>query len=374
MPTPTTTDPAPAPPETPSAATPPGATPPGATRRGRIARLLPGLALSLLAAVVAIMFSRAVPQASPALVAILLVAALTNLAPLPPALRPGLALASRAVLRLGIVLLGLQLAVGDILALGPGAIVLVVAVVALGVGAGALAGRMMRLGSAQSLLVACGMSICGAAAVAAVRGSLAPTPRPGEDAQAARERLDAETGTAVALVVALGTLMIPLLPLAAAALSLPEGVAGIWTGASVPEVAQVVAVGSVLGPQALKIAVVVKLGRVVLLAPLIALVTARTRREAREAGSTTAAPPLVPLFVLGFLAAVAVRSFGFIPEAAVAASSQVASLLLAAAMFALGTGLRRDVLRTAAGRPLLLALAVLGLVTALGLVGAFAIA
>lgn len=363
MPSPTVTAPAPAQPE---ALAP--------SRHRRLARLLPGLALSLVAAVVAIAISHAVPQASPALVAILLGAALTNLAPLPQTLRPGLAFASRTVLRLGIVLLGLQLAVGDILALGPGAIVLVAVVVSLGVAAGALLGRTIRLDSAPSLLVACGMSICGAAAVAAVRGSLAPSPHPEEDEHAARERLDAETGTAVALVVALGTLMIPLMPLTVAALALPADVAGIWTGASVPEVAQVVAVGSVLGPEALKIAVVVKLGRVVLLAPLIALVTARTRREAREAGIPAAAPPLVPLFVLGFLAAVAVRSLGLVPDAAVAASSQVASLLLASAMFALGTGLRRDVLRTAAGRPLLLALAVLAVVTGLGLAGAIAIA
>lgn len=348
---------------------------------GRVRRVLPGLAVSVVVAVAAYALSLAVPAASTALVAILLGALAANIGVLPGVLRPGLDVAAKPVLRIGIVLLGLQLALGDILALGPGVIVLIVAVVAGGTAAGILLGRALRIPRTQALLIACGFSICGAAAVAAAAGALTPDREDGEDEEVATERFETQVATAVALVVVFGTVLIPLMPVLTGAFGLGDRAAGMWIGASVHEVAQVVAAGSLVGEDALRVAVLVKLGRVLLLAPMIALLVAAERRGRRrtdpaaahgadDAGARRSGPPLVPLFVIGFLVAVAVRSTGLIPTAVLDVAKPVQTLCLAAAMFALGTGVRIALLRQVGGRPVVLAAAVTVVVGLLGGAGA----
>lgn len=359
--------------------------------------VVPGLLLSLAVGAGALLVSHLAHGASPALVAIAIgvVAANTVLRRSRPAsvLRPGLAVASRTVLRVGIALLGLELALGDVLALGPATLLVVVAVVGLGMGAGLLAGRLLRLPLAQTVLISCGFSICGAAAVAAATsaletaGSAAGGGR-GDPAGGARSgaakggapdevqgggQLEMQTATAIALVVLFGTLMIPVVPLASAALGLPAAGSGTWAGASIHEVAQVVAAGSMMGEEALGTAVLVKLARVLMLAPVIAILTMSLRRtaSARERPRTGGArPPLVPVFIIAFLVAVGVRSLGIVPEAVLDAAGIVQTLLLASAMFALGTGVRADLLRQVGGRPVVLAVILTIVVTTVGLAGA----
>ncbi len=343
---------------------------------GHVRRILPGLVVSVAVALAAYALSLAVPAASTALVAILLGALAANTGLLPGALRPGLDVAAKPVLRIGIVLLGLQLALGDILALGAGMIVLIVAVVAGGTAAGILLGRVLRVPRTQALLVACGFSICGAAAVAAAAGALTPERREGEDEEVAVERFETQVATAVALVVVFGTILIPLMPVLTSALGLGDRAAGTWIGASVHEVAQVVAAGSLVGDDTLRVAVLVKLGRVLLLAPMIALLVASQRRGApaaaprAEAAPRRSGPPLVPLFVVGFLVAVAIRSTGLVPDAVLAVAKPAQTLCLAAAMFALGTGVRIALLRQVGGRPVVLAVAVTVVVAVIGGIGA----
>ena len=341
----------------------------------RLTDLLPGLLLSLVIGVVTVALGQMIPEASPALVAILLGAVLANSGRMHPALNPGLQFTARTVLRAGIVLLGLQLALGDVLALGPVVIAAIVAVVGIGIGSGLLLGRMLRLPSDLTVLIACGFSICGAAAVAGVSGVLSSADRT-QDPERTAQR-ETRTATAVALVVVFGTLMIPLLPLLARLLELPAPTAGIWTGLSVLEVAQVVAAGSLIGDPALSAAVVVKLGRVLMLAPVVALLSIALRRTAAHAGQGADAQargrgarvPLVPGFVAGFLVAVAIRSTGLVPATVLDVAQLVQAVLLAAAMFALGTGVRVALLRTVGARPVVLASLLLIVVTAVGLAG-----
>ncbi|WP_350348263.1 putative sulfate exporter family transporter [Agromyces sp. G08B096] len=315
-------------------------TAPGASLRRRAATLAPGLAVAALAAGASLAATLVLPAVSALLVAIVLGVLARNLLPLPAALEPGLAVAAKRVLRIGIVLLGLQLVLGDILALGPGMIAVVVAIVAVGIGATLAAGRWLGVPPAQRLLIACGFSICGAAAVAAVDGVV--------------ESEEEDVVTALALVVVFGTLMIPLVPLAAGALGLAEVDAGLWAGGSIHEVAQVVAAGSALGGAALAAAVVVKLARVLMLAPVLAIVSFRRRRELRRTDASAARPPIVPLFVVGFIALMLVRSSGLVPVEAVHAAGIVQTVLLAAAMFALGANVRISVLRRVGLRPVAL--------------------
>lgn len=248
----------------------------------------PGLVLSLLAATMALIVARVAPAVSPLLVAIVLGILATNIRPLPDRLSPGLAVASKRLPRMGIVLLGLQLVLADIAALGVRMVVAVALIVAFGFAGTLMAGRALGVPPMQRLLVAAGFSICGAAAVAAVDGVV--------------EADEEDVASAIALVVLFGTAMIALGPALTGLLDLSTRRQGLVIGGAVHEVAQVVAAGGIIGHAALAAAVTVKLARVAMLAPMIMVIGAR-RRHRLAAAATTSNPPLVPLFVAGFLAA-----------------------------------------------------------------------
>ncbi|WP_035739588.1 YeiH family protein [Gordonia hirsuta] len=315
---------------------------------------LPGLALVAAATAAAVGLHRWLPMVSPLLSAILLGIAVGNLAPPGPRYAPGFAVASRTLLRLGVALLGLQLVVGDVFGLGPGVIGLIVLTVVLSLAGSLWFGKFLGLSPAQRLLIACGTSICGAAAVAAADGVV-----DGEEEEAA---------AAIGVVVVFGTLLLGGIPLAVWLLGLSPQAGGLWAGISIHEVAQVVAAGGLIGSGALATAVVVKLGRVLMLAPVLVVLGVRQRRA--HTGRTGARPPLVPLFVAGFAACVALGSSGVIPGPVLAGAAQVQTVLLAAAMFALGTGVRLATLRALGPRPILLGAAATVWISVLGLAGA----
>ncbi|MCI6556446.1 YeiH family protein [Schaalia hyovaginalis] len=325
-------------------------------------RLIPGVLVSFLAVGISLLVNSFVPILSAMLVAILLGVIARNALPLPASLEPGLAFAAKRLLRVGVVLLGLQLIVSDIVALGAGMILVVVAVVAAGMGSTLLIGRAMRLSLTQTLLVAGGFSICGAAAVAAVDGVIETKERE-------------EVVTAVGLVVIFGTLMIPIVPILGALIGFAPLTTGLWAGASTHEVAQVVAIGGALGEEALAGAVVVKLARVLMLAPVMAGISL-WRRHAIRAGRELPGmgaeggtlPPIMPAFVGGFILMVLIRWLGVVPASALAPLKILQTALLASAMFALGTGVRLRDFAKVGPRPFVLAAAstlVVGL-TALG--------
>ncbi|MCU1421316.1 MAG: hypothetical protein JWN36_967 [Microbacteriaceae bacterium] len=241
-------------------------------------------------------------------------------------LKPGLAIASRRLLRIGIVVLGLKLSLADVAALGWLAILLIVALVALSFVITWGIGRLFRLEGDQAVLMAAGFSICGVSAVGAM--------------SAARGSDEKDQGTPIALVTLYGTLAIVVLPLLAGALHLTDLQFGHWVGASVHDVGQVVATAQTAGAAALAIAVVVKLTRVLMLAPMVAIASISTRVR----GGATAAkrPPVVPLFIVGFVVAVLVRTFVPLPDAVLTTADILQSALLACALFAIGASLRLE--------------------------------
>ena len=323
--------------------------------------ILPGLALALGVAVVSMLVAPLLPGISALVLAIVVGVVLANVVPLPRAAAPGLAIASKKLLRAGIVLLGLQVALGDLASLGIGMLLVVVAVVGAGILGTVLLGRLVGVGRHLTVLIACGFSICGAAAVAAAAGVTDPD-----------DEREGDTVTAVALVVLCGSLMIVLVPAAAALMGLHGETAGLWAGASIHEVAQVVAAGGAIGGgAALTVAVIVKLARVLMLAPVMAVMSMQQRRHGAKDGKQ---PPLVQLFVVGFLAMVLVRSFVPLPEPVLEAGSLLQTLLLAAAMFALGTGVRISLLKQVGPRPFLLAALSTALVASVALGGVLLVA
>lgn len=298
----------------------------------------PGLGLALAAAGVALLVQRVLPMVSPLLVAIVLGVVLTNLWTVPEILAPGMRVAAKRLLRLGIVVLGLQLALGDILALGPGMIVVVILIVGLGIGGTLTIGKALGVPPMQRLLIACGFSICGAAAVAAVEGAV--------DAE------EEDVATAIGLVVVFGTFMIGVAPPVLGLLDLTYRQKGLIAGGSIHEVAQVVAVGGIIGGGALTAAVVVKLARVLMLAPVIMVIGLARRRGATPLEGKR--PPLVPLFVAGFLATALARTLLPLGPQVLEVGKLAQTVLLSAAMFALGCGVRMSMLKKVGGRPVIL--------------------
>ncbi|QNJ44531.1 putative sulfate exporter family transporter [Streptomyces buecherae] len=260
--------------------------------------------------------------------------------------RPGLSYAGKRLMRLGIVLLGLKLSLDDVLGLGWATVGMVFAVVGATFFGTLWLGRKLGLQGDQPLLIATGYSICGASAIGAV-----------SEASDSDER---DVATSVALVTLCGTLAIAVLPLLQHPLGLSDAEFGRWAGASVHDVGQVVATAQTAGSAALGDAVLVKLMRVAMLAPLVAAVAlsvrarARTRTDAPAGegrpGAAKRRPPLVPLFVAGFLAMVALRSTGVLPGAAIDVAGHAQELLLAAALFGLGSAVHLPTLARTGGR------------------------
>lgn len=302
---------------------------------------VPGLVFCLVGMALASLATFVLPTVSTLLVAIVLGAVVANTVPVPTRLAPGIDLAAKRVLRVGIVLLGLQIGLQDILGLGVPMMLTVVATVGIGIPATVWVGGRLGVPPTQRLLIACGFSICGAAAVAAVDGVT--------DAE------EEDVALSVGLVVLFGTLMIPLVPLLSGLLGLSEYQAGLWAGASTHEVAQVVAIGGTLGSGALAVAVVVKLARVLMLAPVMTVLAWQARRAAGSAnGPTGTLPPVVPLFVVGFVAMMLLASTGVLPAPALEGAKTLESMFLATAMFALGLGVRVRALLKVGARPVVL--------------------
>ena len=199
-------------------------------------------------------------------------------------------------------------------------------------------GARLGLSPGLSTLVAVGFSICGVSAIAAAKDVV--------------EADEDEVTFAIALVTLCGTLAIVVLPSLRETLGLDEDAFGGWVGASVHDVGQVVATASVAGSTALATAVVVKLTRVLLLAPMIAFLALGSRRNVP--GGPRRSP--VPLFVVLFLAAIGLASLGLPGPGVVAQIDDLRSLLLGAALFAVGTRVTIARLVRIGPRPLVLGL------------------
>lgn len=282
------------------------------------------VACATAAAVIAVVVSSVFPLASPLVIALILgvIAANTGLSEL--SVMSGQAAATRLLLRLGVVLLGLKLPVQEILGIGPSGLVVIVVTVATTYFLTIYLGDVLGLDRGFVTLLAAGFSICGAAAIAAV-----------DDAVRARERY---VGLALAMVTIFGSAMVLLVPWLGQLLGLTSRQTAIWAGASIHEVAQVVAAASLVGTTAIAIATTVKLGRVALLAPMYAIASRRADQRARHGA------PVLPWFVVAFAVAVAARSTGLIPDWARSGTDVVTTLLLAGGMFGLGMAIRgRDI-------------------------------
>jgi len=201
--------------------------------------------------------------------------------------------------------------------------------------------KLFKMSGDLGLLIGVGFGVCGATAVAAIR----PQTRATEE----------ETSYAIGLISLCGTLSIFLLPLIGHALHLNTREFGSWAGAAVHDVGQVVATASVWGDGADKYAIVVKLARVCLLAPIVLILSIRHRRWLTSQGkteTTSAKIPLIPYFVLGFIAVAIFHNLVTINPRLLADIIFTSKLMLGAGLVSLGSGVRWKAIRAIGPRPM----------------------
>jgi uncharacterized integral membrane protein (TIGR00698 family) len=257
-------------------------------------------------------------------------------------LGPGLKVAERPLLRAGVALLGLRIALGDIAGLGVQTLVLVLGCVALTLALGSGIGRLFGLPRGFAMLSAASTAICGASAAMAVASVLPKT-----------EETERQTGYVVAVVATLSTLAMLAYPAIAHLAHLPPDAAAVFLGASIHDVAQVAGAGYSVSPHVGDLAVTVKLVRVSLLALVVASVAfavagSRGTGEAKGVGRAV----LLPGFVIGFFALAAARSTGLVPAAILPVAIFASNLLIGAGVVAVGAKTSIKGLRTMGWRPL----------------------
>ena len=256
----------------------------------------------------------------------------------------GVIFAKQHLLRLGIILYGFRLTFSQIADVGVSGIVIdVLTLSSTFLMACWLGQKVFGLDKHTSWLIGAGSSICGAAAILATE--------PVVKAEASKVTV------AVATVVIFGTLAIflypAMYPLVAHWFS-PETY-GIYIGSTMHEVAQVVAAGHAISPEAENAAVIAKMLRVMMLAPFLLILAARVRQLA-PANAEQKSKITIPWFAILFIVVAIFNSFHLLPQSVVQMLITLDTILLAMAMAALGVTTHISALKKAGAKPLLMAL------------------
>lgn len=301
-------------------------------------RLMPGVILcaALAGLATGLHALREFSPLSPMILAILLGMLWHNLVGTPTRARAGAAFSMRRILRAAIVLLGLQLTLQQVVQVGLANLFLIAATLVASFLFTKWLGALLGIDRKLAELIAAGTAICGASAVMAVDSVTRAT--------------DEDVAYAVGCVTIFGGMAMFIWPLLFPFLHLTPAAYGLWAGASIHEIAQVVAAGFQHGAEAGHAATVAKLARVSMLAPLVFLLGIFRPRF----GDSARKVPGMPIFILGFVAMVVLNSLVAVPLAVQGAVAHLTSFLLALSLAAMGlhTDLRK--LRAKGLRPLLL--------------------
>jgi uncharacterized integral membrane protein (TIGR00698 family) len=312
---------------------------------------LPGL--GLIGAIVAIAFliNDIQPAVSPLALCVAFGFAAANFGRWPSFAAAGTSLASKKLMRIGVALLGAQVSVLSLKAIGLKGVLTVLLVVTLTIFGILALSKLFKMSGELGLLIGVGFGVCGATAVAAIR----PQTRASEE----------ETSYAIALISLCGTLSIFTLPFIGHLLGLNDQTFGAWAGAAVHDVGQVIATASVWSDEAVQSAVVIKLARVCMLAPIVLILSIRHRRyltsvaiqnEKDGVAISTQNPkvPLIPFFVIGFIAVAIIQNTFDIPEGIHSAVVLLSKVLLGAGLVALGSSVRWKSIRAIGPRPMVM--------------------
>lgn len=252
---------------------------------------------------------------------------------------PATSIMRGTVLRWGVALIGVRLNFSEAVAVGWQAAFLVLLTGLVSLVVGVRVARWLGLSSGCSIVSACGVSICGVSAAMAVSAAL---PR--------SEVHEKELAVIVVSITFLSTSAMLSYPLVLDLLGLNETIAGVVLGASLHDVAHVVAAGYGISDKAGAIAVVTKLLRIMLLLPIVTLIGFQAR--SRGAEGSVAGPPLVPPFLLFFIALLALNSIGALPPPFINALTLTSRFCLLLAMVSIGASVSLSGLLSEGWRPL----------------------
>jgi uncharacterized integral membrane protein (TIGR00698 family) len=316
---------------------------PSSTRWLSGRRLVPGLFLTatIAAAAFGLRNLSGITALSPLIVAIVLGIAFHNTVGTPAAYKPGVAFSMRRVLRFAIILLGLQLSLSQVVEVGGAGLAIIASTLAATFLFTVWLGRRLGVDRKLAELIAAGTSICGASAVVATN--------------TVTRASDEDVAYAVACVTVFGSASMLLYPVLEGLLQLTPHAFGLWAGASIHEIAQVVAAAFQNGVDSGNFAMIAKLSRVMLLAPMILALgcfSAGKPQTDHIEGSKRRSVP-VPWFVLGFVAMMLLNSLDVIPHPEKAWVVQTTTFLLTVALAAMGLETDVGKLRAKGGKPLL---------------------
>lgn len=262
---------------------------------------------------------------------------------LPETWVPGILFSSKQLLRLGIILYGFRLTFQNIVEVGVPAIIIDAIIVTVTICGGVLVGRLLKMDKEVALLTSVGSGICGAAAVLGAEATIKTQPY--------------KTAVAVSTVVIFGTVAMFLYPVLYrnGALDLTAGQMGIYTGATLHEVAHVVGAGNAMGKEISDAAIIVKMIRVIMLVPaLLVIGFIAARGGAAQAGEKRKV--VIPWFALGFLAVIGFNSLNLLPQPVLDFINNLDTFLLTMAMTALGAETSIEKFKKAGAKPFVLAL------------------
>ncbi|MGA9091284.1 MAG: YeiH family protein [Bradyrhizobium sp.] len=296
--------------------------------RGRaILAILPGLLLASAVAISSYLLRQlpGMTTFSPMILAILLGMAFHNLVGTPAIAKPGVTFSLRRLLRIAIILLGLQLTITQVIEVGGRGIGIIAATLVATFAFTVWMGKLLGVDRKLAQLIAAGTSICGASAVIATN--------------TVTDAHDEDVAYAVACVTVFGSVAMFGYPLLPGLLHLDPHAFGLWSGASIHEIAQVVAASFQDGQKAGEFGTIAKLSRVMLLAPTVialgSMAAWRAAKNAPTAVASSARPPM-PWFVLGFVALVGLNSLITIPAEARIWVAAATTFLLSIALAAMG--------------------------------------
>ncbi|GGH60241.1 phosphoenolpyruvate carboxylase [Comamonas phosphati] len=253
--------------------------------------------------------------------------------------KPGIEFTARQLLRWGVALLGLRITGAQVASLGWRPVLMVAVSLVLTIGLSMIVAKLMGFNILFGLLSGAATAICGASAALALSAALPPL----------KERATLFT---VVGVSALSTFTMILYPMLARPLGLDIQATGIFLGATIHDVAQVVGAGYGMSQEVGDTATLVKLMRVACLLPVILFAVTFTRATGRAGDGPR--PPLLPWFAVGFAALVAINSTGWLPKALTQAGSDLSGWLLVAAMAGIGMKTQLRELVTVGLRPVVL--------------------
>ena len=270
--------------------------------------------------------------------------------------------AASTILRFGVALLGARITVGQVMQLGLGPVLTVIAGVALTIAAGRLIARLLGVDKELGFLTGGAVAICGASAAMALSAVM---PR--------SEHAERNLILTVVGVTTLSTIAMVTYPLLVKTLGLANAPAGVFLGGTIHDVAQVVGAGYIISPETGDVSTVVKLMRVAMLVPAV-LSFSMLFRQHRDPGGSTGKQSMLPGFLVAFVALVLVNSLGLIPTVVTLGASDLSRWCLVTAIAALGIKTSLEKLAVVgwkpvvlmAGETLFLAVLVLTAVLALG--------